>query len=54
MDAGRALQNEYGPDHRFFDGGHSVVGAWEAVTDALLDDTAIEEFWGLARHTGRI
>ena len=46
MDAGRALQNEYCPDHRFFDGGHSVVGAWEAVTDALPDDTAIEEFLG--------
>lgn len=43
MDYGRILMNEKGYDHRLFDGRHSVKGAWEAVKDALPDDTLGQE-----------
>lgn len=46
MDHGRNLMNEFGGDHRLFDGGHSVNGAWEAVKSALPDDTLGEEAMG--------
>ena len=32
--------------HRLFDGGHSLAGAWEAVTGAFPDDTFTEELRG--------
>ena len=47
MDYGRHLMNEFGGDHRLFDGGHSVLGAWEAVKSASLDDTLSDEIRGL-------
>ena len=46
MDAGRNVFAEYGPDHRLFDGGHTVAGAWEAVRNALPDDRLNEEALG--------
>lgn len=46
MDYGRHRMNEFGGDHRLFDGGHSVSGAWEAVKSALPEDTLGEEAMG--------
>jgi len=48
----KALDAEYirshigGGYHRFFDGGHDVVNAWEKVKDALPDDTFTQEVKG--------
>ena len=36
-----------GPDHRMFDGGHTVLGAINAIRDASPDDTIILEAMGL-------
>ena len=33
-------------DHRLVDGGHTLVGAWNAVRDALPDDTFYQEMAG--------
>ena len=46
MDYGRHLMSEFGGDHRIFDGGHSVSGAWESVKSALPADTLGEEAMG--------
>ena len=46
MDYGRHLMSEFGGDHRIFDGGHSVSGAWESVKSALPEDTLGEEAMG--------
>ena len=46
MDYGRHLMSEFGGDHRIFDGGHSVSGAWESVKSALPVDTLGEEAMG--------
>ena len=35
-----------GGNHRMFDGGHSIVGAFRAVRDASPDDTVIQEAMG--------
>jgi hypothetical protein len=43
MDAARLKMQEFGGDHRLFDGGHDLISAWKAVTSAKLDDTPFEE-----------
>lgn len=37
-----------GGNHRLFDGGHDLLGAWKAAKDAAPDDTFIEEVSGYA------
>ena len=46
MDYTRQLSGEFGGDHRLFDGGHGILGAWEAVKSALPDDTKSQEVIG--------
>jgi hypothetical protein len=43
MDAAREKMQEFGGDHRLFDGGHDLIDAWKAVAAAKLDDTPLEE-----------
>ena len=47
MDYGRHLMNEKGYDHRLFDGGHSITGAWEAVKSAKAEDSLGQEALGI-------
>lgn len=35
-----------GAEHRLFDGGHTIIGSWRAVQDALPDDTIVQEVIG--------
>ena len=35
-----------GGNHRMFDGGHTIGGAWEAVRGASEDDNITQEAWG--------
>ena len=48
----KALDSEYlqthigGGDHRLFDNGHDIFGAWDKVRDALPDDSFNEEVLG--------
>lgn len=49
MDYGRQLMNEKGYDHRLFDGGHSITGAWEAVKSAKVSDSLGEEGLGFLK-----
>ncbi|MDE0507448.1 MAG: hypothetical protein OXI17_02290 [Gammaproteobacteria bacterium] len=48
----KAMDAEYlqtfigGGNHRIFDGGHTIAGAWQAVQDASPDDTIIQEAMG--------
>jgi len=42
-----------GGDHRFYDGGHSLVGAFQAARDASPDDSIIEEAAGLLQALAR-
>ena len=42
-----------GGDHRLFDGGHGLVGAFEAVRDASPDDSIFEEAAGLLQALAR-
>ncbi|PUU90836.1 hypothetical protein, partial [Halanaerobium sp.] len=50
----KALDAEYlrthigGPNHRMFDGGHDIAGAWEAVKNASKDDSFVQETAALA------
>ena len=50
----KAMDAEYlrtsigGGNHRMVDGGHTIVGAWQAVRDAAPDDTFVEEAMGFA------
>lgn len=46
MDAEYLLTFIGGGNHRLFDGGHTIAGAWEAVRNASPDDTIIEEAMG--------
>jgi hypothetical protein len=46
MDAARNTMQEFGGDHRLFDGGHDLLGAWKAVTDKLPEDTLLQEAGG--------
>lgn len=47
MDAWRLKSGEFGGDHRIFDGGHDIFGAWSSAVNALPDDTIKEEISGL-------
>jgi hypothetical protein len=40
MDADRLLGGNW---HRLYDGGHTLVGSWNAVHEALLDASALEQ-----------
>ena len=48
----KAMDMEYlktaigGGNHRMFDGGHTITGAWEKVREAVEDDTFVEEVIG--------
>lgn len=50
----KAMDAEYlrtfigGGNHRIFDGGHTIAGAWKAVRGASPDDSFIEEAFGFA------
>lgn len=46
MDAQYLATRVGGGNHRLFDGGHTVLGAFKAVRDASPDDTVIEEAMG--------
>ena len=46
MDAGYLATSIGGGNHRMFDGGHSFLGAFQAVRGASSDDTVIQEAMG--------
>ena len=46
MDAQYLATHIGGGNHRLFDGGHTVVGAFKAVRDASPDDSVVEEALG--------
>lgn len=46
MDAARNESGHLGPDHRLYDGGHSLTEAWERVQAAVPDDGFIQEVAG--------
>ncbi len=46
MDAARHKTQEFGGDHRLFDGNHDLLGAWEAVRAATPDDNLVQEAGG--------
>ena len=47
MDAQYLATHIGGGNHRLFDGGHTILGAFRAVRDASPDDTIVEEAMGL-------
>ena len=47
MDAVYHATHIGGGNHRLFDGGHTILGAFRAVRDASPDDTIVEEAMGL-------
>ncbi len=46
MDADYIKTSIGGGNHRMFDGGHTIGGAWDAVRDASPDDNIAQEAWG--------
>ena len=46
MDARYITEHIGGGNHRMFDGGHTLDGAWEAVSNASQDDNLAQEAWG--------
>jgi hypothetical protein len=46
MDSARHKMQEFGGDHRLFDGGHDLLGAWNAVRAAKPDDSLVQEAGG--------
>ncbi len=46
MDARYIADHIGGGNHRLFDGGHTLGGAWEAVRGASEDDNILQEAWG--------
>ena len=46
MDAVYNATSIGGGDHRLFDGGHTLWGAWKAAHDALPDDSVLQESLG--------
>ena len=46
MDARYITEHIGGGNHRLFDGGHTIGGAWNAVSDASQDDNIAREAWG--------
>ena len=53
MDAAYLATRIGGGNHRMFDGGHSVAGAFKAVRDALPDDSIAEEAFGYVQSMFR-
>ena len=53
MDAAYNATRMGGGDHRLFDGGHSLVGAFQAARDASPDDNIFEEAAGLLQALAR-
>ena len=53
MDAAYNATRIGGGDHRLFDGGHSLVGAFQAVRDASPDESIFEEATGLLQALAR-
>ena len=53
LDAAYFATHIGGGNHRMFDGGHSVAGAFKAVRDALPDDTLAEEAFGYVQSMFR-
>ena len=53
MDANFISTGIGGGDHRLFDGGHSIVGAFQAARNASLDDSIFEEASGLLQALAR-
>ena len=47
MDAAYIATRIGGGNHRLFDGGHTILGAFRAVRDASPDDTIVKEAMGL-------
>ena len=53
MDATYNATRIGGGDHRMYDGGHSIVGAFQAAGNASLDDSIFEEAAGLLQALAR-
>ncbi len=53
MDAKFIATGIGGGDHRLFDGGHSIAGAFQAVRNASADDSIFEEAAGLLQALAR-
>ena len=53
MDANFIATGIGGADHRLFDGGHSIAGAFQAVRNASEDDSIFEEATGLLQALAR-
>ena len=53
MDAAYNATHIGGGNHRLFDGGHSLVGAFQAARDASPDDNVFEEAVGLLQALAR-
>ena len=49
MDAGYLATNIGGGNHRLFDGGHTIAGAFEAVRGASTEDSVIQEGLGFVQ-----
>ena len=49
MDAEYKETHIGGGNHRMFDGGHTLDGAWEAVRGASEDDNIAQEAWGFVQ-----
>lgn len=48
LDAKFLSSNIGGSNHRLFDGGHDLLGAWKAASEAKKDDTFAQEVVGYA------
>ena len=53
MDAQYIATHIGGANHRLFDGGHTILGAFRAVRDASPDDTVVDEAMGLLQSLFR-
>ena len=53
MDANFIATGIGGADHRLFDGGHSLAGAFQAARNASADDSIFEEAAGLLQALAR-
>lgn len=53
MDANFIATGIGGADHRLFDGGHSIAGAFQAARNASADDSIFEEAAGLLQALAR-
>ena len=53
MDAAYNATRIGGGDHRLYDGGHSLVGSFQAAREASVDDSIFEEAAGLLQALPR-